>query len=111
MAQMSSLSLSGTRWPALVLRLVDYGTPPYPPKVRRRLKILNAMSYLIAVFSTLFAVTYALEDFSAHRWAVAINLALTAAALCVPFMHRFTDTAGAMLIMAAAHAALDRQSV
>ncbi|HEX8167569.1 MAG TPA: hypothetical protein VF601_17515 [Beijerinckiaceae bacterium] len=80
---MSNLSVSGAerRWPALVLRLVDRGTQRYPPKVRRRLKILNAMAYLIAVFSLLFAVTYALEDFSAYRWAVAINLALTAAGL------------------------------
>jgi adenylate cyclase len=94
------------RWPALVLRLVDHGTASYLPKVRRRLKILNAMAYLIAVFSTLFAVTYALEDFSAYRWAVAINLALTMAALAVPFMHRFNDVAGAMLIMAAEYAGL-----
>jgi adenylate cyclase len=106
---MSGLSLLGMRWrrwPALVLRLIDYGTHSYPPKVRRRLKILNAMAYLIAVFSTLFAVTYALEDFSAYRWAVAINLALTTAALCVPFAHRFNDIAGAMLIMAAEYAGL-----
>jgi adenylate cyclase len=89
-----------------MLRLIDYGTTPYPPKVRRRLKILNAMAYLIAVFSTLFAVTYALEDFSTYRWAVAINLALTAAALTVPFMHCFGDVAGAMLIMAAEYAGL-----
>jgi adenylate cyclase len=94
------------RWPALVVRLIDHGTKPYPPKVRRRLKILNAMAYLIAIFSGLFALTYGLEDFAAHRWAVAINLGLVVAALCVPFMHRYGETAGAMLIMAAEYAGL-----
>ena len=94
------------RWPALVLRAVEYGTTPYPPKVRRRLKILNVMALLIAVFSAIFALTYALEDFAAYRWAVAINLALVAAALAAPFLHRFNDVAGAMLIMAAEYAGL-----
>jgi adenylate cyclase len=94
------------RWLALLLRAVDYGTAPYPPKVRRRLKILNVMAALIAVFSAIFAATYALEDFSAYRWAVAINLALVAAALTAPFLHRHHEIAGAMLIMAAEYAGL-----
>jgi len=47
------------RWPALVVRLIERGTQGYPPKVRRRLMILNAMAYLIAIFSALFAFTYA----------------------------------------------------
>jgi adenylate cyclase len=94
------------RWPALVLRLIERGTQGYPPKVRRRLMILNAMAYLIAIFSALFAFTYAFEDFVAYRWAVAINLGLMAAALCVPFAHRYGETAGAMLIMAAEYAGL-----
>src|SRR5215210_2662366 len=94
------------RWPALVVRLIERGTQGYPPKVRRRLMILNAMAYLIAIFSALFALTYAFEDFVAYRWAVAINLGLVAAALCVPFAHRYGETAGAMLIMAAEYAGL-----
>jgi len=94
------------RWPALVLRLIEHGTQGYLPKVRRRLMILNAMAYLIAIFSALFAFTYAFEDFVAYRWAVAINLGLVAAALCVPFAHRYGETAGAMLIMAAEYAGL-----
>ncbi|MFL5078503.1 MAG: adenylate/guanylate cyclase domain-containing protein [Microvirga sp.] len=94
------------RWPALVLRLIERGTQDYPPKVRRRLMILNAMAYLIAIFSALFALTYAFEDFAAYRWAVAINLGLVAAALCVPFAHRYGETTGAMLIMAAEYAGL-----
>src|SRR5215204_1812463 len=94
------------RWPALVLRLIEHGTQGYLPKVRRRLMILNAMAYLIAIFSALFAFTYAFEDFVAYRWAVAINLGIVAAALCVPFAHRYGETAGAMLIMAAEYAGL-----
>ena len=94
------------RWPAFVLRLVDYGTAAYPPKVRRRLKILNVMAYLIAIFSAMFAATYALEDLSAYRWAVVINLALVVAALCAPLLHRYHDVAAAMLIMVAEYAGL-----
>ncbi|HKH34229.1 MAG TPA: adenylate/guanylate cyclase domain-containing protein [Beijerinckiaceae bacterium] len=94
------------RWPALVLRLAEYGTARYPPKVRRRLKILNVMASLIAIFSAIFAATYALEDFAAYRWAVAINLALVAAAVAAPLLHRYSEIAGAMLIMAAEYAGL-----
>jgi adenylate cyclase len=94
------------RWPALLLRLIEYGTHAYLPKVRRRLKILNVMACLIAVFSAIFAATYAHEDFTANRWAVAINLALVAAALAAPLLHRYSDIAGAMLIMAAEYAGL-----
>ena len=94
------------RWPTLLVRLLEHGTQDYPPKVRRRLKILNAMAYFIAVFSPLFALTYALEDFAAYRSAVAINLALTAAALLVPFAHRYGPMTGAMIVMVAEYAGL-----
>jgi adenylate cyclase len=94
------------RWPALLLRLIEYGTRAYPPKVRRRLKVLNVMAYLIAIFSAMFAATYALEDLWAYRWAVAINLVLVAAALCAPLLHRYHEIAGAMLIMVAEYAGL-----
>jgi len=93
-------------WRRRALRLIDFGTQGYPPKVRRRLKILNAMAYLIALFSAIFALTYAIEDLAAYRWAVAINLALVAAALAAPFAHRINDIAGAMIIMAAEYAGL-----
>jgi adenylate cyclase len=98
--------LAGARRPTLLARAIDFGTAGYSPKVRRRLKILNAMAYLIAVFSTLYALTFALEDARAYRWAIAINLALVVAALAVPFAHRVHEIAGAMIIMAAEYAGL-----
>ena len=94
------------RWLSLLTRLIDLGTEGYPPKTRRRLKILNAMAYLIVVFSALYALTYALEGAWMYRWAIAINLALVLVGLAVPASHRLHETAGGLLIAASECAAL-----
>jgi adenylate cyclase len=99
-------ALTKRRWPALLARAVEFGTAGYPPKIRRRLKIVNVMAYLIAIFSALYAVTYALWGNDAYGWAIAINLALVLAALSVPVAHRFHEIAGAMVIMVAEYAGL-----
>src|SRR5919206_1767210 len=101
--------VSGPRqqsWLSLLVQLVEFGTEGYPPKTRRRLKILNAMAYLIVVFSALYALTYALEGAWIYRWAIAINLALVLVGLAVPASHRLHETAGGLLIAASECAAL-----
>jgi adenylate cyclase len=87
-------------------RLAEAGTAPYPPDVRRRLKILNVMSYLIAATTLLYAIQQASMDFHTYAPMVFINLALVVTALMVPFAHRISEIAGGLLLVGAEYAAL-----
>lgn len=78
--------------------LISLGTQSYPPKTRRRLKSVNVGAFTIAASCALFALTYALEDFSLYRGAVAVNLAMMAAGLSTPAFHRMNDIAGALFM-------------
>jgi adenylate cyclase len=81
-----------------VVRLIDLGTAGYPPRVRRRLKILNAMGYLIAISSFGYAISYAVVDPYLYRWIIAINLALTVMGVSLPLMHRVHEIMGGMVV-------------
>ena len=92
-----------SRWSSgLGTQLVEFGTEGYPPHVRRRLKILNVMAYLIAIFS----LSYAREGMQDYGWIVAINLALVVMGLSVPFLHRVHEVMGGMVIAVTECAAL-----
>ena len=67
-------------------QFTEFGTEGYPPRVRRRLKILNVMAYLIAIFSLFYALSYAHEGTQDYGWIVAINLALVVMGLSVPMV-------------------------
>jgi adenylate cyclase len=82
----------------LARRLVELGTERYPPQIRRRLKILNVMAYLIVLSSLMYACTYALADPAVYRWIIAINLGLVAMGLSVPLLHRLHEIMGGMVI-------------
>ncbi|MBX9591365.1 MAG: adenylate/guanylate cyclase domain-containing protein [Hyphomonadaceae bacterium] len=79
-------------------RLVDYGTQGYPPEVATRLKILNVVAYLIAAFTLFYAILQLLTDARLLAPAIALNLLVVVVALLVPFMHRISDIAGALMI-------------
>ena len=87
-------------------RLTAYGTERYPPAVRRRLKILNVVAYLIAFFTFAYAAQHLFVD--AKLWApiIIINASLAFVALIVPFLHRFNDVAGGLTIAIAEFVAL-----
>lgn len=87
-------------------RMAAAGTAPYPPDVRRRLKILNVMCYLIATTTLLYAIQQAATDYQTYAPMVHLNLALVAAVLLVPFAHRINDIAGGLLLVAVEYAAL-----
>src|SRR5262249_33789731 len=82
------------RLPQLVERTLGLGTERYPPKVRRRLRILNAAAYLMAIFSAIFALSYALRDPGHYKLLIIINLSLVPFALAVPFLHPLHELAG-----------------
>ena len=57
-----------------IARLLELGTAGYPPRIRRRLKILNALAILIVISSGAYALSYAMTDAPTYRWIIAINL-------------------------------------
>lgn len=86
--------------------LSEAGTSGYPPDVKRRLKILNLIAYLIVVSTLVYAIQHTLLDYATYKPIIWINLALVGAALAVPFAHRINDVAGAILIVVAEWIAL-----
>jgi len=86
----------GLRHP--IAHLLELGTSGYPLRIRRRLKILNALAALIVISSTSYALSYAIADAHAYRWLIVINLGLIAMAVCVPLMHRVSEMAGGLII-------------
>jgi len=86
----------GLRHP--IAHLLELGTSGYPLRIRRRLKILNALAALIVISSTIYALSYAIADAHAYRWLIVINLGLIAMAVCVPLMHRVSEIAGGLII-------------
>ncbi len=90
----------------LINRFLDLGLTGYPLRVRRRLKILNAMAVLIAASSIFYALAYALADAHAYRWIIAINLALAVIALSMPLLHRVHEICAGLTIAAAECSAL-----
>jgi len=86
--------------------LLAFGTGSYPPRIARRLKVLNGIAWLIVVSSLQYAVTFATADFERYAPFVWLNVALAIMGLVVPFMHRFHELAGAMLITVTETAAL-----
>jgi adenylate cyclase len=103
-------SLTGSSaWHAvgrMVRRAAEAGTHGYPPDTKRRLKILNMFSYLIAVSTLIYALQHLSMDYHRYEYVVLINLCLVAAALSVPFAHRISDTAGGLLIVVSEFIAL-----
>jgi len=91
---------------AFARKLAAAGTAPYPPDVRRRLKILNVMCYLIAATTLLYAIQQAMIDYPRYAPMVHLNLFIVAAVLLVPFAHRINEIVGGLLLVAVEYAAL-----
>jgi adenylate cyclase len=81
-----------------ITQLLELGTAGYPLRVRRRLKILNALAALIAISSSAYALSYVLADIHIYAWLVVINLGLVIMAACVPLMHRVSEIFGGLVI-------------
>ena len=82
----------------LLERLIAAGTAGYPRETQRRLRVLNVVAYLIALFTLSYAIQQLLlSDRMLFAPVIAINFALIGVALMVPFMHRLHETAGAVV--------------
>ena len=93
-------------WLGPLAVLAELGTAGYPRAVRRRLTIVNAMAFLIALFSAVYALVFAYFDAKTYMPLIVINVALMGIALLVPLAHRINDIAGALVIAVAEYAAL-----
>jgi adenylate cyclase len=88
------------------IKLANYGIAAYPPDTQRRLKILNVISALVAFTTLIYAFQLAASGDEAMTPVVVINVVLAMIALVVPFMHRFNDIAGGLLLIIAEFIAL-----
>jgi adenylate cyclase len=93
-------------WLAPLSRLAEVGIAHYPRATRRRLKIVNVMAFMIAVFSLIYAGVFAVFGVEEYWPLIVLNLALAAVALLAPLAHRLNDIAAALIICAAEFAAL-----
>jgi adenylate cyclase len=93
-------------WLGLLSGFVEFGTAGYSRTVRRRLTIVNAMAFLIAVFSVIYACVFAYYDAHLYRHLIVVNLLLMVIALLVPLAHRINDIAAAVLLAAVEYTAL-----
>jgi adenylate cyclase len=90
----------------LLGRLAEFGTAGYGPEAKRRMMILNMIAYLIAVSTLVYALQQTSLDYERYKPVILINLALVATVLTVPFSHRLSEIAGAMIIVVSEYLAL-----
>ena len=93
-------------WLGPLAGIAELGTSGYPRPARRQMAIVNLMAALIAIFSAVYAVVFALYGADTYLQLIVANLLLVAVALLVPLAHRVNDIAGALLIAIAEFAAL-----
>ncbi len=84
---------------ARLARLSAYGTETYPPHVRRRLKIMNVTAYVIALFTLVYAFQQMVLDFETWKPVIVINFVMAGVALTVPFLHRYGELVGPIVLL------------
>jgi len=95
-----------SKFPDWAKRWIVAGTDGYPRDVRRRLRIMNMVAYLVAFFTLIYALQYAAMGLVQYWLMVVINLAIVVIALCVPLCHRVNEVLGGFLLLAAEFVAL-----
>jgi len=93
-------------WLGPLSRLAEIGIGGYPRATQRRLKIVNVMALMIAVFSVVYAGVFAAFGVNEYWPLIVLNLGLAVVALLAPLAHRINDVAAALLICAAEYIAL-----
>ncbi|MET0432184.1 MAG: adenylate/guanylate cyclase domain-containing protein, partial [Hyphomicrobium sp.] len=86
--------------------VANIGITRYPPDIQRRLKIVNVFSALVVITTCIYAVQLWASGNKEMMPAVYINLAVAALVSAVPFMHRYNEIAGGLLLVIAEFSAL-----
>jgi adenylate cyclase len=96
--------LQGCR--GFVRRVANLGIERYPPDIQRRLKIVNVFSSLVVVTTCIYAAQLWASGVKEMLPAVYINLGVALLVALVPFMHRYNEIAGGLLLVVAEFSAL-----
>jgi adenylate cyclase len=84
----------------------NLGIKGYPPDIQRRLKIVNVFSALVVVTTCIYALQLWASGLKEMVPAIFINLGVAAIVALVPFMHRYNEIAGCLLLVVAEFSAL-----
>ncbi len=84
----------------------NLGIKGYPPDIQRRLKIVNVFSTLVVVTTCIYALQLWASGNRYMLPAVYINLLVALIVAFVPFMHRYNELAGGLLLVVAEFSAL-----
>lgn len=87
-------------------RLSRLGTEGYPPDVQRRLVVMNLIAYLIALTTLGYSVQNTFMDYQKYAPVIWLNLAVFFVAVSVPYWHRYSEVAGALIMLIFEYAAL-----
>lgn len=91
---------------AFIRGIANLGILNYPPDIRRRLKIVNVISALVVTTTCIYAAQLWGSGVKEMLPAVYINLAVALIVAFVPFMHRYNEIAGGLLLVVAEFSAL-----
>lgn len=91
---------------SFIRRISNFGIKGYPPDIQRRLKIVNVFSSLVVVTTCIYAVQLWASGVKEMQPAVYINLGVALIVALVPFMHRYNEIAGGLLLVIAEFSAL-----
>ena len=86
--------------------LISVGTHSYAPDVRRRLRILNVMSYIVMIVTSTYIIQYLALDAVKYAPLIIINFIILAFVSTIPFAHRYHELAGAFILIITEFAAL-----
>lgn len=81
-----------------IRHLAAYGTESYPPRIRRRLQIMNVTSYAVAIITVAYVIQQMFLDFQTWKPVIIINLIMAAVAASIPFLHRYGELTGPIVI-------------
>jgi adenylate cyclase len=84
----------------------NFGIGKYPPDIQRRLKIVNVISALVVITTCIYAAQLGASGDKKMLPAVFINLGVALLVSFVPFMHRYNEIAGGLLLVVAEFCAL-----
>ncbi len=85
---------------------IAFGTERYPPKVARRLRVVNIAAWTGAVLAALFAVVFAVYPRPGTWPLVGVDLAAMVILALTPLLHRFGPLLAGNLVFAVGYAAL-----
>lgn len=100
----AKIAFDGIR--GVIRSIANAGIRGYPSDIQRRLKIVNVFSALVVITTCIYAWQLWASGVKEMRPAVYINLAVAMIVAFVPFMHRYNEMAGGLLLVVAEFSAL-----